>query len=101
MDLPHRDVVVVHLLLFGFDMQQPSVADAKEWAEHFDLDPREGHLVLVGSPTLFGRSTMSRVPGFQLIDRDFRLRFDSTGHQPRHDLWTELLPALGKMIKRR
>ena len=32
------------------------------------------------------------VPGFQLVDRRFVLRWDATGHSPRHNLYTELLP---------
>jgi hypothetical protein len=38
------------------------------------------------------------IPGFQLIDADFVLRFDASGHHPKHDLWRELLPAVPSLI---
>jgi hypothetical protein len=38
------------------------------------------------------------IPGFQLIDRDFVLRYDASGHRPRHDLWRELMPAIPRLI---
>lgn len=87
-------IVFVHLLLYGFDMQAPSVADAREWAEHYGLHERSKHLVLVGDPRMLGSSTYSMIPGLQLVDRDFVLRFDSAGRSAPHDLWTELWPGV-------
>ena len=38
------------------------------------------------------------IPGFQLIDREFVLRYDGTGHRPRHDIWRELMPAIPSLL---
>ncbi len=43
-------IVFVHLLLYGFDDEAPSLADAREWAEHYGIDERPNHVVLVGDP---------------------------------------------------
>lgn len=96
--LDDEDLVVVHLLLYGFDRQAPSVADAREWAEHFELDERDNHLVLVGDPRLIGSESFRRIPGLQLVDRDFVLRYDAAGRQAPDDLWTELWPAVGDLL---
>lgn len=98
--LDDPDIVFVHLLLYGFDRKAPSVADAREWAEHYGLDRRENHVVLVGDPRMLGPATLGMIPGLQLVDRDFVLRFDSAGARPPHDLWTELWPAVAGLLAR-
>ena len=91
-------LVVVHLLLYGFDMDAPSLDDAREWAEHYGLDERDNHVVLVGDARMLGSETYAMIPGLQLVDRDFNLRYDSTGHRPAHDMWTELIPGLARVL---
>jgi len=39
------------------------------------------------------------IPGFFLIDKDFILRSDSTGHRPKHNLYTQLLPELSVLLQ--
>ncbi len=47
-----------------------------------------------------GRSaTYQKIPGFHLIDREFVLTHDSSGHHPEDDLYRDLLPALGQMVR--
>ncbi len=55
-------------------------------------------VVLVADDYLIGPATFKMIPGFQLVDPEFRLRWDATGHRPRHDLWGELLPALPRLL---
>lgn len=96
---PDPGLTVVHLLLYGFDMAEPSLEDARDWASHFGLKESDGHVVLIGSPSTFGNRTRAMIPGFQLVDRDFVLRYDAAGHSPPHDLWRELLPALPSLLE--
>jgi hypothetical protein len=93
-------IALVHLLLYrpGRD-GPPSVEMARLWAKHFEIEESEKMLVLVGEPYLIGPASYEMIPGFQLIDADFVLRFDSSGHHPKHDLWRELLPALASMLE--
>ena len=58
----------------------------------------ENTVVLVGEDYLIGPASYRMIPGFQLIDRDFVLRYDATGHRPRHDIWRELMPALPSLL---
>lgn len=92
------ELVVVHLLLYGHDMQAPSLEDAREWAEHYGLDERPNHLVLVGDSNLISSATRAMIPGLQVVDRDFVLRLDGTGRRAPHDLWTEVLPGAAELL---
>lgn len=96
--LDDERIVFVHLLLYGYDMQAPSVEDARQWAEHYGLDERSNHVVLVGDPRMLGGATFCMIPGLQLVDRDFVLRYDSAGRNSAHDLWTELWPGVAGVL---
>ena len=92
-------LVLVHLLLYEPGQQgPPSVETARLWAEHFGFVETENTVVLVGEDYLIGPASYRMIPGFQLIDRDFVLRYDATGHRPRHDIWRELMPALPSLL---
>ena len=93
-------IALVHLLLYrpGRD-GPPDVQMAQLWAKHFEIEASENMLILVGEPYLIGTASFNMIPGFQLIDADFVLRFDSSGHHPTHDLWRELLPAIPSLVK--
>ncbi len=54
--------------------------------------------VVFSERDLRGDASYNMIPGFQLIDRDSILRKDSTGHQPRHNLWKELLPEVRRLL---
>lgn len=94
-----KDFVFVQILLYNMSMSSPSPQDAKEWGEHFGFREEKSEFVWVPSHSLISQETYNLIPGFQLIDRDFKLRYDSTGHHPRHNLYTELLPSVGKLLK--
>jgi hypothetical protein len=94
-------IALVHLLLYrpGRD-GPPDVRMAQLWAKHFGIETSENMLILVGEPYLIGPASFNMIPGFQLIDADFVLRFDASGHHPKHDLWRELLPAISSLVQR-
>lgn len=94
-----RRILHVQLLLYNQNMQAPSVEETAAWAKHFGADRRPNHLVLAGDPQMISQASFNMIPGFQLIDRNFILRADSAGHRPSHNLYTELLPQLGKMVR--
>ena len=96
--LDDEDLIVVHLLLYGFDMKAPSVDDAREWAEHYGLDKRPNHVVLVGEQDMISAATRAMIPGVQVVDRDFVLRYDGAGSRAPHDLWTEVLPGVAEVL---
>lgn len=77
------DLVYVHLLLYDMtSARAPTVADARAWAEHFGVDRAENAVVLVGDERYVNPASYALVPGFQVIDRAFVLRYDGSGHHP-------------------
>jgi hypothetical protein len=91
--------VFVQLLLYSMSMKAPTADDARRWAEHFGMERSGDRIVLAGEPWLLGTASYDLIPGFQLIDQHFVQRSDSTGHQPRHNLYTHLLPMVGKLVE--
>lgn len=96
--LGQGDLVLIHLVLYDFFMEAPDVEDARMWAEHFGLDQRSNVHVVIGARDMRGRASFDMVPGFHLVDRQFVLRKDSTGHRPRHNLYSELLPEIPALL---
>ncbi len=97
---PSEDLVFVQILLFDMQMGAPTVDDARAWAKHFHRDVAKHQYVLAGGPGLHNQASYDLVPGFQLVDRDFVLRWDATGHRPRHNLYHDLLPAIPGLLRR-
>ncbi|QDT07327.1 hypothetical protein K227x_57540 [Rubripirellula lacrimiformis] len=97
-DLGKDDVVFVQLLLYGKSMSSPSQAEVAGWAKHFQMKRTEKTIVLRGDASMLGIETYEKIPGFHLIDEQFVLRYDSSGHHPGDDLYQDLLPALGRMV---
>lgn len=98
LSLSDERIVFVQLLLYSMSMGTPTSDDARRWAEHFKLAQLKNYFVLVGTKDLLGPASYNMIPGFQLIDRNFVMRADSTGHQPRHNLFTELLPMVPRLL---
>lgn len=87
-------LVRVQLLLYSMKMGAPSLQEAQAWAKHFGFGQRSNEVVLIGDSRYVNSASYDMIPGFQLVDRRFVLRSDSTGHQPKNDLYKELLPLL-------
>ena len=101
--LHDKRIVFVQLLLFNLQMQPVTQDDAQLWAEHFGLDKSDNTHVLAGGKELIApevyQASYNLVPGFQLIDKDFVLRSDATGDNPKESVWTSLLPQVSKLVK--
>lgn len=99
------DVVFVQLLLYGKKMRTPTAEEVGGWASHFHMNEspnrsgRPNQFVLRGTPELLTGNVHDRIPGFQLIGRDFVLRSESSGAHPETDLYQQLLPELGRLSR--
>jgi len=87
-------LVFVQLLLYNMQNEAPSVDDAKQWANHFDLRTSNNQYVLVGTPEMVNHKSAMLIPGFQLVDRSYNLRSDSTGILPKRSLYNHFFPTL-------
>ncbi|MGN7437301.1 MAG: TlpA family protein disulfide reductase [Alcanivorax sp.] len=97
--LPHRDVVFIQLLLYDMRLEAPDKEDAKNWAKHFHISKANNHFVAVLPYDARGRASFDMIPGFYLIDRNFILQSDSTGHHPKHNLYKHLIPMVPKLVR--
>jgi hypothetical protein len=95
--------VYIQLLLFNMNMQGPTPEDARAWAKHFHMDRSKDRIVLAGGPDYlqprYYQASYDLIPGLQLIDKKGILRWDATGHQPKHSWWRDLLPQLPVLMK--
>jgi hypothetical protein len=94
-------IVYVQLLLYSMTMEAPTPEDARKWAQHFRADRARNHIVLAGTKEFIGQASYDMIPGFQLVDRNFILRVDATGHRPQHNLFSQLLPAIPRLLEER
>ena len=99
--LSDERIVFVQLILYSMSMGAPSAEDVRAWAKHFGFERSKNRIVLAGSARLLGPASFNMIPGFQLVDRNFVLRADSTGHSPRHSLFDDLLPMIPRLLERR
>lgn len=99
-DCSYSDERIAHVQILFYNMtKKPTTSDdARMWSKHFGISKSKKQFVLAGSKGLLGPSTYNMIPGFQLIDKDFILRADSTGHHPKHNLYTELLPMVANLL---
>ncbi len=99
--LDDKRIVYVQLLLYSMSMAAPTAEDAKAWAEHFKMDRSKDRLVLAGETYLIVDASYNMIPGFQLVNEEFVLVSDSSGHNPKDNLYTKLLPELGKLLAKK
>lgn len=96
--LPHKDIVFIQLLLYDMKLEAPTAQDAKDWAKHFGFKKGDNEIVAISTSDMRSNASYKLIPGFQLIDKDFVLRSDSTGHHPRDSLYKTLLPMVPSLL---
>ena len=92
------EVVLVQLLLYDLSMKPPTWEHAALWREHFPTNFTH-HEVVVPKESLISPQSYDLIPGFQLVDRNFILRSDFTGHRPQNSLHQHLLPRLSELLR--
>jgi hypothetical protein len=98
LSLKNSRIQFIQILFYDMNMKAPTAQDVKEWTRHFRMQRSDNYLVLAAPHAFQGRATSNMIPGFQLVDQDFILRADATGHSPQHDLYRELLPMVRQLL---
>jgi len=99
LSLRNSRIRFIQILFYDMSMNAPTAQDVKEWTRQFRMKRSDNYLVFAAPRAFQGRATANMIPGFQLVDRDFILRADVTGHSPQHDLYRELLPMVRPLLK--
>jgi len=97
-DLDSGEVNFVVAAVYNDKLQTPTKQDLNGWRSHFKLD-RFDNAFVVSGPELASAATFKMIPGFMLLDQNQVVLFDSTGRQPVHDLFSELLPAVPTLLR--
>ena len=98
LDLYSGEVNYVVVVVYNDKLESPTAQDLSDWRTHFHIDVHDNAHV-VSSAELASGDTLKMIPGFMLLDRDQTIVFDSTGHSPKHDLYTELLPGVRALLR--
>ncbi len=98
LSLKNSNIQFIQILFYDMNMGTPTARDVTDWTEQFRMRRSSNYLVLAAPRAFQGRSTANMIPGFQLVDKDFILRADSTGHAPQHDLYRQLLPMVRQLL---
>jgi hypothetical protein len=84
------------------DMKTPSATDARRWAAHFDFKTEQREYVFAGNDAFLNpanyKASYTMIPGFFLVDKNFVVRSDATGHRPIDSLYQYLLPMIPKLF---
>ncbi|MFN8391158.1 MAG: hypothetical protein U0136_12780 [Bdellovibrionota bacterium] len=95
----NRSFQIIQVVFFNGSGEAPTVSELAEWSRHFHFHERG--ITVLGAPMAVSQTLGTKlVPGFQVLDKNFVLRADSTGMIPRHDFRTQLIPVL-KMLAAR
>jgi hypothetical protein len=97
-DLNSGKVNFVIAVVYIDKLKAPTTQDLSDWRSHFQLG-RHGNTFIVSSSDLANGASFKMIPGFMLLDQNQVVLFDSTGHHPTHNLYTELLPAVPTLLK--
>ena len=89
----------VQIIIYNLRLEPAEPKQLEAWRQHFHFDKQINAHVLSGGAALANKDSFNMIPGFLLLDKDQVVRYDATGHTPRHNLYTELLPAVRKMIE--
>lgn len=91
-------LVRIQVLLYSPEMTAPTLAQTQTWAKHFGFGKNPNEVLLFGDASYIGSAAYNLIPGFQLLDRNFVLRCDATGHRPKNDLYRELVPMIKGLL---
>ncbi len=86
LSLSDNRITFIQILLYDMKRGAPTPEDAQRWAQHFQLEKSRNQYVLVPIGDMRGSASYNLIPGFQLVDKNFILKSDSTGHHPRVNL---------------
>lgn len=98
LSLRDPDIQFIQLLFYDMAMDAPTAQDVQDWTRQFRMERSDNYLVLAAPRSFQSRATSNMIPGFQLVDQEFILRADSTGHSPQHDLYSQLLPMVRQLL---
>ena len=87
----------VQIIIYNLQLKAPTPKELGAWRSHFHLNDHPNTFILSGGEPLASRASFYMIPGFLLLDSNLKVLFDATGHQPKYDLYRQLLPGLANI----
>ncbi len=94
------EINFAQIIIYNLRLEPARPEDLRGWRHHFGFDQHPTAQILTGGKPLANQASFRMIPGFILLDRDLVVQYDATGHSPRHNLYTELLPNIGSVLAR-
>jgi len=95
----HR-IIHVQILIYGPANEQPKERHIELWTDKNPTEVVPKPKVFVPKSDLRLDATDKLIGGYLLLDKDAIVQFNAAGPRPKHDLFTELLPALADYAAR-
>jgi hypothetical protein len=89
----------VQIIIYNLFLNAPVAPELAAWRKHFHFDAYPNTFVVSGGPDLANGASFNMIPGFYLLDSTGKVLFDAAGHTPKHDLYTQLLPAIRGLVR--
>lgn len=97
--LPNKDIVYIHWLISDPNGKHPTLKDTQNWAKHFKAYKGNNEFVVRTPKSIIDDVSLAMIPGIMVIGKDFKLRVNSTGPRPQHNLETQAIPFIPKLLK--
>ena len=97
--LPDDNIIELKIIVYGEGGGPGTRDDAQNWAKHFNLNISDNVIVAVPKKDFRGKETQEIIGGYHLVDKNLRLRVDSAGPMPKHNLKMTLAPLAAKLMK--
>ncbi len=97
--LDNPNLAYVQVVIYNPQLEAPTVAEVRAWADHFHLTNKPNVHVLVGTKAMLSDASFNLIPGLHLVDRRFVLRSAHSG-RGGSDLYLELLPLAASLVAR-
>ena len=91
-------VQFVQIIFYNTSLEAPTPQELTGWRTHFHFDNYSNAFVVSGGEPLRNGESFQRIPGFLLLDKELKVRYESLGHSPRHNLYRDLLPGVRGVV---
>lgn len=99
LELTDGSINFVQLVIYNTLLEPPQPKDLEAWRTHFKFDRYKNFFVVSGGKPLSNKESFNRIPGLLLLDKNLVVRYDALGHNPIHNVFTDLLPAIPTLLE--
>lgn len=88
----------VQIIFYNQALKPPTAQDVAAWKKHFKMDRSSNMFVFGAKAEYVDGYARGIIPGFFLVDKQFKLLSEATGSNPKTNLYTEFMPRVKKAL---